>query len=132
MTRLAARTTGAALVVTFVLGGCGGTSAQPSRATPVAVVSGTVKAGPTCPVERVGQPCSPKPFITTIKATVGTRLIASTTSTADGRYHFELPAGDYTISASGTSLLPRCDPKQVNVVAPTDVVVNISCDTGIR
>jgi hypothetical protein len=132
MTRLAAKTTGAAVALALVLCGCGGTTAHPSGAPPTAVVSGTVKAGPTCPVERIGHTCPPKPFIATITATVGSRLVASTSATADGRYRFVLPTGVYTISASGTSLLPRCDPKQVNVVAPADVEVNISCDTGIR
>jgi hypothetical protein len=123
---------GLASLVTLALASCGGTTAHPPTTPSVATVSGHVMAGPTCPVERLNHPCPPKPVIATIRATLASRLVASTTSAADGSYRFTLATGVYTLNAATPSGLPRCDPKQVKVAAPVSLEANISCDTGIR
>ena len=132
MTRIRAIALRAALVVALVLSGCGGTNAHGSNPRSVAIVSGTVTAGPTCPVERAGHPCPPRPVIATIRAILATRVAASTRSAVDGTYRFELSTGTYTITATSASAFPRCLPKQINVIAPAPAEINISCDTGIR
>jgi hypothetical protein len=98
----------------------------------MAVVSGTVTAAPTCPVERVGHPCPARDVVATVRAAVGTRVVASTTSKADGTYRLKLPTGMYTISAATVAAFPRCNPKPVKVVAPAPIEASIVCDTGIR
>jgi hypothetical protein len=123
---------GVAVVVAVLLTACGGANTDQLRSRPFAVVSGRVTAGPACPVERVTHPCSPKPLVATIRATVGAHIAASTTSETDGTYRFELPTGAYTISAATAAAFPRCNDKVIEVVAPTDVDINILCDTGIR
>ena len=124
----------AALTAAFalLLAACGGSTAPHAGTPPVAMVSGKVTAGPTCPVERAGHPCPPKPLVATIRATAGTRLAASTASAGDGTYRFELPSGAYIISAATAGAFPRCNPKTITVVAPAAVEVDIACDTGIR
>src|SRR5262249_27004209 len=115
-----------------VVAGCAGTSAAQSNATLDGVVQGTVTAGPTCPVEGVGYPCPPRPVVATVRATVGSRAVASTRSARDGSYRLELAIGTYIMTASADSAFPRCNPKQVNVVSNVTLEVEIFCDTGIR
>jgi hypothetical protein len=128
----AAKWFGLVFVAALVMGACGGTMGARTNATPVAVVHGKVMAGPTCPVERVGVPCPPRPVIATIEANIGTHVAARTRSAADGTYRLELPSGMYTMYAATALAFPRCNPKRVRVVAPASVDVDISCDTGIR
>jgi hypothetical protein len=117
--------------VGLVLAACGGTSTD--RSPPqTGTVHGRVFAGPTCPVERVGQPCPTRPVIVTIQATEGARVVASTRSATDGTYRFAVPVGAYSISALTSTTLLRCSPRQVNVAAATDIEVDLTCDTGIR
>jgi hypothetical protein len=120
------------VVFTLVLAACSGTTADRSNGRSVAVIEGKVTAGPTCPVERADHPCPLRLVIAKIEAAVGTRVVASTRSEADGSYRLELPIGSYTLTAVTGTAFPRCMPSQVDIVtvAPTDV--DISCDTGIR
>jgi hypothetical protein len=132
MTHLSAATKRFGLALVVVLAGCGTKNAATSNARAIAVVQGTVTAGPTCPVERVGYPCPPRPVLATIRASVGSRVVASTRSAPDGSYRLELPMGTSTITAAPGSAFPRCNPRQVNVVSGDAIEVDISCDTGIR
>jgi hypothetical protein len=117
--------------VAFVLAACGGTGVGRSTRR-VGTVHGTVSAGPTCPVERVGKPCPPRPVVATIQASARDRVVASTPSAADGSYRLELPTGAYTISAVTSTPFPRCSPREVNIIAAKTIEVDLSCDTGIR
>jgi hypothetical protein len=117
--------------VGFVLAACGG-SEMGGSTRPVGTVHGRISAGPTCPVERVGQPCPPRPVLAAIQATEGSRVVASTRSATDGSYRLELPIGSYTISAATSTTFPRCIPRQVNVTGATDTEIDLMCDTGIR
>jgi len=112
---------------------CGGAANPRPTTAPIAVIYGTVTAGPTCPVERVGDPCATEPLAAMVRASHGTHLVASTRSAApDGRYRVDVPPGAYTIEASANAALPRCVPQRVDVVAATSIEVDVSCDTGIR
>ena len=134
MTRIAAQTKRRSLTtaIALVLAGCGGTTTDRPGATPSVAVHGKVGAGPTCPVERVGQPCPPRPVIATVRVSIGRRIVASTRSEADGRYALSVPTGRYTMSAATADAFPRCDAKEVNVIAGPSIEVDFSCDTGIR
>ena len=93
---------------------------------------GTVTAGPTCPVERVGEPCAPTPVALELTAHAARRTVARTRSAQDGNYTLRLPQGRYELRATTDAALPRCAPVTVTVVANRRVRTDITCDTGIR
>ena len=101
--------------------------------SPIAV-SGSVTAGPTCPVERLGHPCPPAPVHGTVLATdTGGAQAASAVTDAAGNYAFVLLPGGYTfvvIDTGGTR--PRCPSTPVTVSPGPPLQVDIACDTGIR
>lgn len=99
-------------------------------------VKGSVLLGPTCPVMRdpPDPQCADKPYETTItvrRASSGLTF-AVKKSDVNGAFEFSLPPGQYTLSASGGKMLPRCNDENVTVGASSYTTVNISCDTGIR
>ncbi len=95
-------------------------------------VSGTVMAGPTCPVEQAGNPCPNRPLQTTIlvRSTSG-HVVASTKSDGRGRYLFHIPPGTYVLELE-TGVWPRCPVIRIVVDTSTATRANIVCDTGIR
>lgn len=97
-------------VGSLLLAECG-TSTDPStRGGPATgVVIGRVTAGPTCPVERVGHACPPRPVVAEVQASAAGRIVASTHSGADGSYRLELPGGTYTVVAV-TLWVPKTSP----------------------
>jgi hypothetical protein len=60
------------------------------------------------------------------------KVVASTPTDAQGRYHLQLHAGSYTLVAVTPNVFPRCSPVSVSVSANGTTRVDISCDTGIR
>lgn len=123
--------------VALVLGACGsaddtttGTTSPPPGGTGV---HGRVTAGPTCPVERPGQPCPPDPVAGRVEAVDAEgRTAASDTTDAAGRYTLALDPGAYTLRVATGALFPVCPDTDVSVPAGPAVTVDISCDTGIR
>jgi len=100
---------------------------------PAPGVFGRITAGPTCPVERPGQQCAPRPVSARVKALKRRRTIASTTSNSAGDYAMGVRrAGTYTIVVDTGSTFPRCPTKTVTVGPSQSVEVDITCDTGIR
>ena len=105
---------------------------------PVLPTSGTgaygyVMAGPTCPVERPGHPCPPRPVSETIDARTGTgTTVASTRSDPHGRYALDLSPGVYTLVVITPTGWPRCPSVPVTVRSDASVRADISCDTGLR
>lgn len=99
-------------------------------------VRGTVLLGPICPVERIppDPACAEKPYATTItvRHTGSSATFATGKSDATGAFEFSLPPGSYTLTASGGTMLPRCNPIDVTVAASEYITADISCDTGIR
>jgi hypothetical protein len=97
-------------------------------------VRGTVSAGPTCPVERVGDPCPPRPVQTGLQLRTGGGVVVATgASGGDGRFSIAAPAGSYTLETTpGSSPFPRCPTVQVTVSAGSYTPVDMTCDTGIR
>jgi hypothetical protein len=93
-------------------------------------VYGVVGAGPTCPVERVDQPCPPRPVSAEVEArTRDARLVAKAASANNGRYDLALTPGVYILTVV-TSGLPRCPPVMITVKSGAATHANITCDTG--
>jgi hypothetical protein len=99
-------------------------------------ITGTVLAGPQCPVVDPNNPaCADKPLAATIIVrTPGGLLVTQFTSDDSGQFHVPLFPGTYTldpqpVSASG---FPRGVPQTVTVEAGQFTEVTIEYDTGIR
>jgi hypothetical protein len=103
-------------------------------------VVGHLLLGPTCPVERVNDPCDPvaRPDPVTLLALDATGAeTARTVTLADGSFALDLPAGSYTVHADRTSVVyPSIGDARLVVTAlaspshPQRMIV--SGDTGIR
>lgn len=120
-----------AVAAMSLIAGCGSTS--PSAGV-IGRVSGRALAGPTCPVERPGDPnCQPKPVQGSVQFAQEDHLVSSVPIDADGTFAAEIPAGTYTVKVdTGATAFPVCAPVEIEVRAGVDAVVEISCDTGIR
>lgn len=114
-----------------LIAGCGNANPTPSAN---GRVTGRVLSGPTCPVERPGDPnCQPKPVKGSVQFAQGDHLVDSVRIDADGAFAAEIPAGAYTVKVdTGANAFPECAPVDVEVDAGADAVVQITCDTGIR
>jgi|tagenome__1003787_1003787.scaffolds.fasta_scaffold20806308_2 hypothetical protein len=117
-------------------GGASGTSAPSASASTIATgVAGHVLAGPTCPVERPGDPaCSPRPVANaTLTVRSGDAVVATTTTDAGGAYRIALPPGDYTIeSAPVGGLMGTPSPISFSVAGTALTPLDVTYDTGIR
>ena len=104
-------------------------------ASPAGGISGIALSGPTCPVERPGDPaCAPRPVAgTTIVIRDATGAdVATIVTDAAGRFHVALAAGAYTVVGQPVEgLMGNPAPLDVDV-AEGDVTVELSYDTGIR
>jgi hypothetical protein len=121
---------GLVVVSLLVLGACGSSTIH--RSSTSGFVAGRVMAGPTCPVERVGHPCPPRPVVAEVQARAAGRVVASTRSGADGSYRLELPVGNYTVGVVGKNLFPRCTARAATVTSTHTTAGDITCDTGLR
>lgn len=124
----------AGLVLT--LAACAGATDVPSSVVPGTGLAVTAVAGPTCPVETVGDPaCAPRPVA---GATVnildgGGTSVATVVLDAKGAAIVPLPAGNYVVQARpAAGLMATPGPMNVAVVDGTLTRVVLSYDTGIR
>lgn len=109
------------------------TTTTPTTTPTTGGAYGFVSAGPTCPVERQGQPCPPQPVAATVDAQNGAgRVVATTRSDGSGRYQISLPGGTYVLTATTGGTYPRCRSTQVTVATGALTRADIGCDTGIR
>jgi hypothetical protein len=97
-------------------------------------VAGTVTASPTCPVERVDQPCPPRPVETDVRVMRADGSIAARgRSGTDGRFRIEVPPARYRLEADYPEGPGRgCTPVDVAVDVGGFTHADIDCDTGIR
>jgi hypothetical protein len=98
-------------------------------------VRGRVLAGPTCPVERPGDPaCAPRAVVAIV--TVSTprhRVIRSVRSGSDGRFALTLAPGTYVLEPRAPAgPLPSGRPVLIHVRTGKLTRVVLSMDTGIR
>lgn len=117
----------AALVVAGLLAGC----------APVATVTvtGTVLAGPVCPVEQEppDPACAPRPVegaVLVFTATGGRRF--ETVTDAAGGYRLELPPGSYLVEPQPVQGLMGTAPGLTVEIRDSGALAPILYDTGIR
>jgi hypothetical protein len=111
---------------------CGNRPPSPP-ATPMGTVTGHVRLGPTCPVQRVGQTCE-KPYA---NAHIVFRALdrgRSEITDADdgGRYSIQLVPGTYEAVVRTSQPFPHGIPEVLSVVANRTVTLDLRADTGIR
>ena len=96
-------------------------------------ITGIVLAGPACPgPTRIGSPCPDRPIaVQLVFMRNGTTQAGSVSSSSDGRFKVDLPAGSYTIRGAG-GVLPFVT--ELTVIVPADgyIDVTVHADTGIR
>jgi len=91
-----------------------------------------VLAVPSCPVERVGQPCPPRPVPDAVViAVVGDEQRGKTTSDQRGQFRLVLPPGRYTIRATNPGGYASTASEEVTV-STTTVQITLTVDSGIR
>jgi hypothetical protein len=118
----------AALAAAVVLTGCGPFADSGSAV----VVTGQVLAAPSCPVERVGQPCPPRPVPdAVVVALIGNEKQGETTSDQRGRFRLMLPSGRYTIRATNPGGYASTASAEVTV-STAPVQITLTVDSGIR
>ena len=117
-----------ALAAIVVLTGCGPVADGGSAVA----VTGQVLAGPSCPVERVGQPCPPRPVPdAVVVAVVGDQQRGETTSDQRGQFRLILPPGRYIIRATNPGGYASTASEEVTV-STAPVQITLTVDSGIR
>ena len=95
----------------------------------------TVAAGPTCPVEQVGNPCPPRPVagaVIVIRDTNANQK-GEVRSDANGLAVIDLPAGEYVLEPQPVEgMMGGAAPMNVTVGDGGPTEVTVVYDTGIR
>jgi hypothetical protein len=131
--------------VVVVTASCGGrvagatVPAAPSPATPrpaaaAGVIFGVIRAGPTCPVDRVYHACRDRRLgnLDVQARPARTGVVFSARSNADGHFSVRLRPRNYLLTVLTTTTFPRCPQVPVSVRSGATVRARITCDTGIR
>ena len=104
-------------------------------ASPVGGIGGIALAGPTCPVERPGDPaCAPRPVAgaTILIRDASGADVATIVTDASGRFRVALAPGGYTVVGQPVEGLMG-NPAPVDVeVGEGDVTIELWYETGIR
>ena len=96
-------------------------------------VYGLVTAGPTCPVEQVGNPCPPRPVSAEVDVQdVDGHTSASTFTDSAGHYSLSVKPGSYTLVVVTGNSFPRCPREPALITSGAPLRADVSCDTGIR
>lgn len=96
-------------------------------------VAGRVLSEPSCPVERAGHPCPPRPVVGgSVVALQAGHVVASTHTGAGGRFRLSVDAGRYVIRATNTGGLATTAQRAVDVAAGATIGVRLVVDSGIR
>lgn len=99
---------------------------------PRGAIEGTVLAGPTCPVERVGQECSPRPVVDReVTISRGSNVVEKVTTDNEGRFGARVPPGRYTLGMEQVGI-ESGRPTSVRVRSGRTSQARIDVDTGIR
>jgi hypothetical protein len=109
---------------------CGSSAAAPRRAS--GTVSGRVLSAPSCPVERAGSPCPPRPVVgATVVALRASHVVASTHTGANGHYVLHLTPGHYLIRATNPGIGSTAQ-HPASVRPGETTTVRLVVDSGIR
>lgn len=118
----------AVLAAAVVLTACGPVADGGSAV----VVTGQVLSAPNCPVERVGQPCPPRPVPdAVVVAVIGNDQRGETTSDQQGKFRLMLPPGRYTVRATNPGGYASTASEAVTV-STAPVQITLTVDSGIR
>ena len=118
----------AVLAAAVVLTACGPVADGGSAV----VVTGQVLSAPSCPVERVGQPCPPRPVPdAVVVAVIGNDQRGETTSDQQGKFRLMLPPGRYTVRATNPGGYASTASEAVTV-STAPVQITLTVDSGIR
>jgi hypothetical protein len=119
------------IVLAGSMAACGGRSAPSGSGS--AAVTGTVTAGPTCPVERAGSPCPNRAVDgASVQADRGGHVVAETLTGAHGRYTLTVTPGVYQIIATNAGGYRSIARQRVSLAAGERQTVDLVVDTGIR
>ena len=120
----------ALVAVALVVAACG--ASVPSRAAAKGTVRGIVLSAPSCPVERVGSPCPPRPV-----ARASVQLLAANDAQvevvtgADGRFSVTVAPGPYEVTATNPGIRTTARTR-VTVSPGATASVRLVVDSGIR
>jgi hypothetical protein len=125
------RTIVAGALVLLLVAGC---SSSNSSGAGSATVVGRVLSAPSCPVERAGVPCPPRPVgDAQVDAVQNGTVVASTHTDDRGRYTLRIRPGRYVIRATNAGGLATTAQRQVVVDASGPAqVIRLVVDSGIR
>src|SRR5262249_41463925 len=124
---------GVLLALACLLAACGVQPASGGAQQNQGTLTGTVVAGPICPVERADAPCPPKPVPNRevrIETSGGT-LAATVTTDGQGHFTVALEPGSYVVRVKmvpGLIGMRQTQVPQVQVVAGQTVHVQITLD----
>lgn len=128
-----------ALLGAVVLTACGGDDdvvrpEAPTFAPADSSLSGTVTAGPACPVEQAGTPCPDRPVGGAIVELLGAgdKVVLNTVTDATGTFRVRAPAGSYTVRATNTGGLTSQATESVTLTPGRAATVALVVDSGIR
>lgn len=95
-------------------------------------VTGRVLSAPSCPVERVEDPCPPRPVAgAAVVAYLAGHRRAATTSDQAGVFSLSLPAGHYRVQATNPGAYASEVSQEVDVSVGV-VRITLTVDSGIR
>ena len=128
----------AAVSVSVLACGTGGrglplASAASGSRQPDSGITGEVRVGPTCPVERPGKVCErPYRATITIRREPKQTFIARVQSSATGQFRIALAPGGYLLVPQNGHPYPRSRPQVATVRSHRYTAVVINYDSGIR
>ncbi len=98
-------------------------------------VEGVMTIGPTCPVQRIDQPCPDRPFAGEVSVRDGSGSeVADVHADAAGHFRVDLAPGTYQLVpvSPHPGVPPSGKPQSVIVVAGAYTHVTLQYDSGIR
>ena len=109
-------------------------SCRTRTAAVAGVIFGVIRAGPTCPVDRVYHACRDRRLgdLDIRARSTSTGLISTARSSTNGHFSTRLSPGNDVLTVLTTAIFPRCPPVRVSVRSGAAVRASITCDTGIR
>jgi hypothetical protein len=122
-----------ALVAAAVLLAAACASPASTSATPRTVV-GRVLSAPSCPAQRVGVACAPRPVDgARVVALQNGDVAAATHTDGNGGFSLQLRPGQYVIRATNVGALATTAQRRVTVDPDgPDLVIRLVVDSGIR